>query len=84
MLTLFKITYDESGKPVETSVQTWELDTNDEGTAESADQGRGAGPVPAGLQGHRRKEHTIEGGYVFTVIGEGFDGTRVSASTTWN
>ncbi len=110
-LRLLKISY-ESGKPVETAVQTWPLDTNAEGTAEQpidASQagqyrlsyrveGRGeskvgwversephhdkpAKPVglaaldpPYGVAGAATK--TVEGGYVFTIVGEGFDGAQ--------
>ena len=110
-LRLLKISY-ENGKPVETAVQTWPLDTNAEGTAEQqidASQagqyrlsyrveGRGesrvgwversephhdkpAKPVglaaldpPYGVAGAATK--TVEGGYVFTIVGEGFDGAQ--------
>ena len=50
---------------------------------------RRRGPGPAAIDGHRRpgqyrlsykvtdgKKHTIEGGYLFTIIGEGFDSAQ--------
>jgi uncharacterized protein YfaS (alpha-2-macroglobulin family) len=81
-----------SPKPVETPVQTWKLDTNAEGTAtqqitaSQAGQYRisykltceeAAGPPPgADKDANYAKISTGEGGYVFTVIGEGFDGSQ--------
>jgi uncharacterized protein YfaS (alpha-2-macroglobulin family) len=143
-LTLLKITYatekDPSGnvnlKPIETPVQTWDINTNDQGMADqqltasesgqyrlsyqltdtkhpsSANKaggedagdkklpspvgGRGAGgeggPQPVSAETNpsapssqtasnapmeeETKPHTIEGGYLFTIVGEGFDGSQ--------
>ncbi len=108
-LKLLKISY-KDGKPVETPVQTWKVDTNVEGiaqqqmTASEAGQyrisykltdktsprpqaGEGQGVRAAGSdkdtaspkplpKGEGTGTHTIEGGYVFTVIGQGFDGAQ--------
>jgi hypothetical protein len=108
-LTLLKISYDK-GKPVETPVQNWDLDTNAEGVAfeqiKAAQAGqyrlaykltsRGRPPLPLGEGrgeggGTAARDaadphpnplpkgegtHTIEGGYLFTIIGEGFDGSQ--------
>ena len=104
-LTLLQIAY-KDGRPVETPVQTWQLDTNAEGqaqqpiTASQAGQYRLSYKVTAG-EGRRGEERgeishnsastcddvesagptpppsvTIEGGYVFTIVGEGFDGPQ--------
>jgi hypothetical protein len=72
-LDLLKITYDEKRQPVETSVQTWDLDTNA--------QGRATVQINAAAPGQYRLKyvvtdaagHAIEGGYVFTVYGAGAD-----------
>ncbi len=74
-LRLLKISY-KGGKPVETPVEMLHLNTNAEGVAQQ--------PLAASQSGQYRlsykltdaKEHTIEGGYVFTIIGEGFDGSQ--------
>jgi uncharacterized protein YfaS (alpha-2-macroglobulin family) len=76
-LQLLKISYDaaQGGKPVETEVRSWDLATNAQGQAEL--------PIKASEKGQYRlayrvtdsAEHTIEGGYIFTIIGEGFDGS---------
>ncbi len=89
-LQLLKISY-KDGKPVETPVGAWDVNTNVEGvaqqqmTASEAGQYRvsyklsrsrlpsgTAAPDPARQAGPTE----IEGGYVFTVIGEGFDGSQ--------
>ena len=55
--------------------QTWKLDTNAEGTAQQQIKARRPGSIALSLQAAPTpSKHTIEGGYVFTVIGEGFDG----------
>ncbi len=108
-LRLLRISY-KDGKPVETPVQTWPLDTNAEGkanqqiTASQAGQyrlsyklassprplGEGSGVRAAGVSKIAQAAngphpnplpegegtHTIEGGYLFTIIGEGFDGAQ--------
>ncbi len=84
-LTLLKISY-QKGKPVETPVQTWKLDTDAEGQAQQQLTASQAGqyrlsykvtdhPHPNPLPGGEGT-HTIEGGYIFTIIGEGFDGAQ--------
>mgnify|MGYP003755221747 CR=1 FL=1 len=101
-LKLLKISY-KDGKPVETPVQTWTLDTNAEGVASqqmaASESGQyrisyklvASGQWPVASEETQTAEskksnpqslipnpssHTIEGGYLFTVIGEGFDGAQ--------
>ena len=103
-LTLLKIGY-EKDKPVETPVQTWQIDTNEEGQAQEQITAGQAGqyrlsykltssPLPLGEgpgvrgepdsdainphpnplpKGEGDGEETIEGGYIFTIIGEGIN-----------
>ncbi len=80
--TLLRITYDK-GKPVETPVQTWKLDTDEEGQAQQQLTASQAGQYRLSYKLTDAKNHTIEGGYVFTIIGEGFQSAS-SASTTWS
>jgi uncharacterized protein YfaS (alpha-2-macroglobulin family) len=75
-LKLLKITYEDGDepKPVETEVEKWDLDTNDEGRANQKITMREPGQYRLSYEVVDSKENKIEGGYVFTVIGEGFDG----------
>jgi uncharacterized protein YfaS (alpha-2-macroglobulin family) len=85
-LKLLKITYNDKNEPWEKTVQTWKLDTNVEGMAhqqmKAAEPGQyrlsytvwGNRPLPEGVKEEDRKATAIEGGYLFVVRGEGFDG----------
>jgi uncharacterized protein YfaS (alpha-2-macroglobulin family) len=73
-LTLFRITYNDKSEPVEKAVQTWKLDTNVEGKAAQQIKAAEAGQYRLSYKLTDAKKHTIEGGYVFLVRGEGFDG----------
>jgi len=74
-LALLKITYKDA-KPVETAVQTWNLDTDAEGHAGLQLTASQAGQYRLSYKLTDAKGHTIEGGYLFTVIGEGFDANQ--------
>jgi len=75
-LQLLKITYAE-GKPVETVAKEWDLATNAEGFAEQSLSASEAGQyrlsykLPSGVE-----DQTIEGGYLFVIRGQGFDGSQ--------
>ncbi|MEN6405481.1 MAG: MG2 domain-containing protein, partial [Thermoguttaceae bacterium] len=84
--TLLRITY-KDGSPVETPVQRWPLATDQNGearqpfSASQAGQYRIVYRLAASLAGDSdrpaAKDDLIEGGYVFTVRGEGFaDGSQ--------
>ncbi len=75
-LTLYRVTYDAEGKPTETVAQTWELNTDKEGTAEQRMTASQPGQYRLSYKLTDAKEHTIEGGYLFTVRGEGFNGEQ--------
>jgi len=70
-LKLLKITYDKDGKPVEKVIQEQALDCDEQGKARLQ--------LKAGEKGQYRvsytltdaQKHAIEGGYVFSVIGDG-------------
>jgi uncharacterized protein YfaS (alpha-2-macroglobulin family)/tetratricopeptide (TPR) repeat protein len=84
-LTLFSITYNEKNEPVEKAVQTWKLDTNEEGYARQQMKAAKAGqyrlsykvtgnrPAAPG-EAEDRRDRIIEGGYLFVVRGDAFDG----------
>jgi uncharacterized protein YfaS (alpha-2-macroglobulin family) len=74
ILTLFKISYNENNEPVEKAVAKWQLDTGVEGTSQQQMKASAAGQYRLSYKLTDAKKHTIEGGYVFVVHGEGFDG----------
>lgn len=80
---LFRITYrrEKRGRqtdrvPVETSIRKWDLDTDDEGRSALQLKASQAGQYRIVYRVTDSKKHTIEGGYVFVVRGEGFDGKQ--------
>ncbi|HLA83664.1 MAG TPA: MG2 domain-containing protein [Thermoguttaceae bacterium] len=74
-LALLKITY-QNDKPVETPVQTWNLDTDNEGRVNQQMTASEAGRYRLSYTLTDTAGHTIEGGHLFTVIGAGFDGRQ--------
>ena len=74
-LTLLKVSYNK-GRPVETPVQTWKLDTDVEGQTQQQLTASQAGQYRLSYKVTDAKKHTIEGGYIFTIIGEGFDSAQ--------
>jgi uncharacterized protein YfaS (alpha-2-macroglobulin family) len=75
-LSLYKISYDVKNKPVEQSVGTWKLDTDVEGHAQQQIAASAPGQYRLSFKVTDSQKHTIEGGYVFVVRGEGFDGRQ--------
>lgn len=73
-LTLYRVRYNDKAEPVETVVQTWKLDTNTQGQALQQMDASAAGQYRLSYQLTDRKDHTIEGGYLFVVRGKGLDG----------
>ncbi|MEQ8785629.1 MAG: MG2 domain-containing protein [Pirellulaceae bacterium] len=76
VLTLLKITYNEKLEPVETPVSRWDLNTNDEGRAEIQIDASASGQYRLSYEVTDAAEHTVEGGYLFTIIGDDFDGSQ--------
>ena len=72
-LVLYRVMY-KGGQPVEKVVRKWDLDTNAEGLAREQIKASEAGQFRLSYSVTDSKRHTIEGGYVFVVRGEGFDG----------
>jgi uncharacterized protein YfaS (alpha-2-macroglobulin family) len=73
-LTLYQVRYGEKGQPNEKAVQTWELATDPEGRARQQLKAAEPGQYRLSYKLTDAKQHTIEGGYVFVVRGEGTDG----------
>ena len=66
-----RISYDKDAKPVETEVQKWNLPTDAQGSAEVQIKAEKGGQYRLSYKVTDAKQHVIEGGYVFCVIGEG-------------
>ncbi|MEJ2170127.1 MAG: MG2 domain-containing protein, partial [Desulfobacterales bacterium] len=75
LLKLLRLTY-RSNEPQETVVHQWNLDTDVQGEAGIQLQASRAGQYRLSYQVTDKKGHTIEGGYVFSVRGEGDDGAH--------
>ena len=79
-LELLRVSYKKKRggglEPVEKVVQKWDLDTNDEGVAQLQMKASKAGQYRLSYSVTDSKKHTIEGGYVFVVRGDGFDGKK--------
>jgi uncharacterized protein YfaS (alpha-2-macroglobulin family) len=73
-LTLYKVTYNAKSEPVEKAVQEWKLDTDKQGEARQQIKASEPGQYRLSYKVTDSKKHTIEGGYLFVVRGEGFDG----------
>jgi len=74
VVKLKRITY-KDGEPVETTLGSRELPTNGQGRAEIPLQPRQPGQYRLVYELTDSEGHTIEGGYIFTVMGQGFDGS---------
>jgi len=73
-LSLVEVTYNDKQEPVEKPVQSWKLDTDAQGEAKLQIKAAKAGQYRLSYKVTDSKKHTIEGGYVFVVRGESFDG----------
>jgi uncharacterized protein YfaS (alpha-2-macroglobulin family) len=76
-LRLLKITYDNAPerKPVEVEVRAWKLATDAEGRAEIQLKASDGGQYRLSYRLTDKAGHEIEGGYVFTIIGQGQEGS---------
>ena len=72
-LTLYRITY-KDGKPVETTVRKWNIETNDLGDSAQKIAASKPGQYRLSLTLEDEHDHEVEGGYIFTVRGREFDG----------
>ncbi|MEZ6066445.1 MAG: MG2 domain-containing protein [Planctomycetaceae bacterium] len=80
-LKLFRITYGENRKPVENLAQEWDLDTDADGQAAIEIKASEPGQyrlsyVVEGEEQENGERRSIEGGYLFVIRGEGFDGSE--------
>ena len=75
-LKLLKIAYDAEGQPEETVAQTWELQTDVEGHISQQIKATAAGQYRLAMSVTDREGHTIEGGHLFYIRGEGVDDSQ--------
>ncbi len=75
VLKLFKVQY-KDGEPVEQVAQEWNLDTDNEGRAEQTLKASDAGQYRLSYTLTSKDGKAIEGGYLFVIRGEGFDGSE--------
>ncbi len=74
-MSILQVQY-KDGKPVETPLRAWDLPTNEEGQARQQMIASQAGQYRLSYKATDAKGHTIEGGYLFTIIGAGFDSSQ--------
>ena len=79
-LKLLKIAYDAERKPVETPVESWDLALRADGQASQVMKAAAPGQYRLSATIDDGQGHTIEGGYLLTITGPGFD----SASFRYN
>ena len=75
VVTLYKISYDDKKQPIETAVRRWDVNTNEEGVAEQQLKASAKGQYRLSYVLTDKKDHKIEGGYIFTIVGDGVDGS---------
>jgi alpha-2-macroglobulin len=72
-LKLLKIAYDGEGRPVETPVETWDLALGADGQASRKIKAAAAGQYRLSATIDDGQGHTVEGGYLLTITGAGWN-----------
>lgn len=75
-LQLLRINYEADGTPVERVVQTWPLQTDEQGRASQQANAQQAGQYRWRAVLVDDADHRVEGGYIFTVRGPGMAGDQ--------
>ncbi|MDG3002715.1 MG2 domain-containing protein [Paludisphaera mucosa] len=73
-LKLLKVTYEADGKPVETPVESWPLKLDADGRTAQTIKAAEPGQYRVSARVDDGQGHAIEGGYLLTVAGQGFNG----------
>jgi uncharacterized protein YfaS (alpha-2-macroglobulin family) len=73
-LKLLSVTYGAGGKPVETPVENWDVGLDAEGQARQTIKASAPGQYRLSALIDDGQGHSIEGGYLFVILGQGFDG----------
>ncbi|MFV2068359.1 MAG: MG2 domain-containing protein, partial [Pirellulales bacterium] len=77
---LFRITYDHDRSPVETSVGTWDVDTDSRGKGRLRIQASRQGQYRIAYHWTDAKGHAFDAGYLLTIVGDRFDGAEFQFS----
>ncbi len=72
---LYKIEY-KNDKPVETEVRTWPVNPDAQGHADLQLKATEPGQYRLAYELTDEKQRKLEGAYLFTIVGEGFDGSQ--------
>ncbi len=75
-LKLLRISYDADGKPTEAVAQTWDLKLGEDGHDSQQIKATAAGQYRLSLTVTDAEGHTIEGGHLFYIRGEGVDDSQ--------
>jgi uncharacterized protein YfaS (alpha-2-macroglobulin family) len=79
-LTLYKVTYNDTGKPDEAIAGEWEINPDEQGSLTQEIKASEAGQYRVSYTlTHEEPEHepaTREGAYLFVIRGQGFDGSK--------
>ncbi len=70
VLKLLKIQYDPQGKPTETALEQWNVNTREDGYAEQSLKAAAPGQYRLSFTLADAQQHSAQGGYIFTVRGE--------------
>jgi uncharacterized protein YfaS (alpha-2-macroglobulin family) len=72
-LSLLRLSYDAEGKPVEQVAQKWTLPTNEAGRSTQVFRAGDPGQYRLAYRVTRDGKETVEGGYIFTILGDRTD-----------
>lgn len=81
LVRLYRVTYDENGKPTETVVESWKAEADQSGETEVQFRAAEAGQYRIACTVTEKAGHAIEGGYLLTVLP---DRTEESDSFRYN
>ncbi len=73
-IVLYRITYNQQGEPQETAVQEWDVNPQEDGTITQMMSATQAGQYRVACVVTDKQGKQIEGGSLFSIRGEGFDG----------
>jgi uncharacterized protein YfaS (alpha-2-macroglobulin family) len=71
--TLYRVTFGADAQPVESAVQAWDIDTDEQGQAHVRAKASQAGQYRLSYKLTDATQQTIEGAIVLTILGEGVD-----------
>ncbi|QEH33355.1 MG2 domain protein [Aquisphaera giovannonii] len=73
-LKLLKVNYDAESNPVETPVESWPIELDGRGEFRQTVKAAAPGQYRLSAVVADEQGHSVEGGYLFSILGQGFDG----------